>query len=56
MGTSRKSFDAVDIMRRTRDRLGRRFKGLTFAEQKLEMERLAKGRPPAHAAPKRRTA
>lgn len=56
MAARRRSFDAVAVMRRTRDRLSRRFKGMTFAEQKLEMERLAKSRSRVGAVPKQRTA
>ena len=56
MATDRKPFDAVATMRKTRDKLSRRFKGMTFAEQKREMEMLAKLRSCAEARPKRRTA
>jgi len=56
MAANRKPFDAVASMRKTRDRLSRRFKGMTFAEQKREMEKLAKRRSGAEARPKRHTA
>jgi hypothetical protein len=44
MTTKRKVFDAVAVMRNTRDKLSRRFKNMTLAEQKQEMEKLAKRR------------
>ncbi len=56
MATERKHLDAVAIMRKTRDRLSRRFEGMTFAEQKRAMEMLAKRRSEAVTSPKRRTA
>ena len=56
MTDDRKPFDAVATMRKTRDKLSRRFKGMTFAEQKREMEKLAKRRSGSEARPKRRTA
>ncbi len=56
MGNNRKSFDAVAVMRRSRNRLSRRFKGMTFAEQKREMTKMAKGRSLVDAEAKRRTA
>jgi hypothetical protein len=56
MATDRKPFNAVTTMRKTRDKLSRRFKGMTFAEQKREMEKLARRRSDAGARPKRRTA
>jgi hypothetical protein len=56
MSTEQKYFDAVAAMRNTRDKLSRRFKRMTFAEQKQEMEKLAKCRSKAEANAKRRTA
>jgi len=54
MATKRKSFDAVAVMRKTRDKLSRCFKNMTFAEQKQEMEKLAKRRIPNKTDPRRR--
>jgi hypothetical protein len=56
MATEQNTFDAVATMRKTRDKLSRRFKRMTFAEQKQEMEKLSKCRSKAEANPKRRTA
>lgn len=56
MEIDRKSFNAVAAMRKTRDKLSRRFRGMTFAEQKCEMKKLAKYRSGAEAGQKRRTA
>lgn len=53
MTTKRKVFDAVAVMRKTRDKLSRRFKNMTFAEQKREMDKLAKHRIQADAAGKK---
>jgi len=54
MTTKQKAFDAVAVMRKTRDKLSRRFKNMTFAEQKREMEKLAKHRIQTVVARKRR--
>ena len=54
MTTKRKPFDAVAVMRKTRDKLSRRFKNMTFAEQKQEMEKLAERRIQTKAKPKKR--
>jgi len=43
-------------MRKTRDRLSRIFKGMTFAEQKREMPKMAKHHSSTKTKPKRRTA
>jgi hypothetical protein len=56
METDQKPFDAVATMRKIRDRLSRRLKGKSFAEQKLEMERLAKRKSRRSPPTKRRTA
>jgi hypothetical protein len=56
MATETTRYDAVAAMRKARDKLSRRFKGMTFAEQKREMERLAKRRAEKDAGPKRRSA
>jgi hypothetical protein len=37
MPRTTKTFDAVKTMRKIRDRLSRRFEGMTFEEQKREM-------------------
>jgi hypothetical protein len=37
MAHTNKTFDAVKTMREIRDRLSRRFKGMTFEEQKRAM-------------------
>jgi hypothetical protein len=47
-----KTFDAVKTMREIRDNLSRRFKDMTFAEQKRAMQR-AKKRTPARRRTKR---
>jgi hypothetical protein len=51
MGHTNKSFDAVKTMRKIRDRLSRRFEGMTFAEQKRAMQAARKPKP---ARPRRR--
>jgi len=56
MGAENKPYDAVASMRKARDELSRRFKGMSFAEQKRAMAKLAKGKPRRVAAAKRRTA
>jgi hypothetical protein len=56
MTTEQKTFDAVATMRKTREKLSRRFKKMTFAEQKQAMEKLAKCRSKAETNVKRRTA
>ena len=38
MVRTNKTFDAVKTMRKIRDRLSRRFEGMTFAEQKRAMQ------------------
>jgi hypothetical protein len=43
-----KTFDAVRTMRRIRDNLSRRFKDMTFAEQKRAMQRGRKLKPARH--------
>lgn len=43
--SDKKHFDAVKTMRRIRDNLSRRFKGMTFAEQKRAMQRSQKPKP-----------
>ena len=45
MAYTNKTFDAVKTMRRIRDDLSRRFKGMTFAEQKRAMQRDQKPKP-----------
>lgn len=56
MAADTKSFNAVATMRKTRDKLSRRFKDMTFAEQKCEMKKLARRRFGAESRPKRRRA
>jgi hypothetical protein len=56
MTAEQKSFDAVDAMRKTRDKLSRRFSKMSFAEQKREMEKLAKRRTEAKTKKSKRTA
>jgi hypothetical protein len=56
MATETTRYDSVAAMRKARDKLSRRFKGMTFAEQKREMERLAKQRAEKEIGPKRRSA
>jgi hypothetical protein len=51
MAHKNKTFDAVKTMRRIRDNLSRRFKGMTFAEQKRAMQ-AAQKRKPARSAVK----
>ena len=48
-----KSFDAVKTMRKIRDNLSRRFKDMTFVEQKRAMRATQKSKP---ARPRRRAA
>ena len=43
--TKKKTFDAVKTMRNIRDDLSRRFKGMTFAEQKRAMQAAQKLKP-----------
>lgn len=43
--TKKKTFDAVKTMRRIRDDLSRRFKNMTFAEQKRAMQVVQKPKP-----------
>ncbi|MEK7993067.1 MAG: hypothetical protein AAB403_04615 [Planctomycetota bacterium] len=40
-----KTFDAVKTMRKIRDNLSRRFKGMTFTEQKRAMQAARKPKP-----------
>jgi hypothetical protein len=40
-----KTFDSVKTMRRIRDNLSRRFRGMTFAEQKRAMQVAQKTKP-----------
>ncbi len=56
MGAKHKPYDAVASMRNVRDELSRRFKGMSFAEQKRAMAKLAKSKPRRVATAKRRTA
>jgi hypothetical protein len=56
MKAEHKSFDAVAAMRKTRDKLSRRFSKMSFAEQKREMEKLAKRQTEARPKKSRRTA
>lgn len=49
MVRTNKTFDAVKMMRKIRDRLSRRFQGMTFAEQKRAMQ-TAQKRKTAHSA------
>ena len=56
MATETTRYDSVAAMRKARDKLSRRFKGMTFAEQKREMERLAKLRAEKGIDSKRRSA
>ncbi len=44
MVRTNKTFDAVKTMRRIRDNLSRRFKGMTFEEQKRAMQSARKPR------------
>lgn len=53
MAHTNKSFDAVKTMRKIRDSLSRRFKGMTFEEQKRAMRAAQKSKP---ARPRRRVA
>jgi hypothetical protein len=43
-----KTFDAVKTMRKIRDNLSRRFKDMTFAEQKRAMQRGQELEPARH--------
>ena len=52
MAHTNKTFDAVKTMRKIRDRLSRRFKGMTFEEQKRAMQAAQKRKP---IRPRRRT-
>jgi len=52
MGRTTKEFDAVKTMRKIRDRLSRRFEGMTFEEQKRAMQAARKPKP---ARPRGRT-
>ncbi len=45
MARTTKTFDAVKTMRKIRDRLSRRFEGMTFEEQKRAMEATQKHKP-----------
>jgi len=58
MAHKNKSFDAVKTMRKIRDDLSRRFKGMTFAEQKRAMRASQKPKParPGRRAAAKRTA
>lgn len=56
MATEVKRYDSVAAMRKARDKLSRRFKGMKFSEQKREMERLARQRAERESGPKRRSA
>jgi hypothetical protein len=51
MAHTNKTFDAVKTMRTIRDRLSRRFEGMSFEEQKRAMEAARKRKP---ARPRRR--
>ena len=53
MATESRPYDAVAAMRKIRDNLSRRFKGLSFAEQKREMAVLAKRRSRRIEKPRR---
>jgi len=55
MRSKRKTFDAVAFMRKARDKLSRRFSGLSFSEQKKEMHRLANRQANRRTAEKKRT-
>ena len=52
MANKNKTFDAVKTMRRIRYNLSRRFKGITFAEQKQAMQAAQKPKPKRSAAKK----
>jgi hypothetical protein len=56
MATETTRYDAVAAMRKARDKLSRRFRGMTFAEQKREMEKLKKRRAETDSRPTRRNA
>ena len=45
MAHTNKTFDAVKTMRKIRDNLSRRFKGMTFEEQKRAMRAAQKPKP-----------
>lgn len=45
MAHRNRTFDAVKTMRTIRDNLSRRFRGMTFAEQKREMQAAQKRKP-----------
>jgi hypothetical protein len=50
MVRTNKTFDAVKTMRKIRDRLSRRFQGMTFAEQKRAMQPAQKRKTARSAA------
>ena len=50
MAHKNKGFDAVKTMRKIRDSLSRRFKGMTFEEQKRAMQAARKRKPARSAA------
>jgi len=56
MATETTRYDSVAAMRKARAKLSRRFKGMTFAEQKREMERPAGHPAEKESGPKRRSA
>jgi hypothetical protein len=43
----KKTFDAVRFMRKARERLGREFENLSYAEQRARMEQMQKTSRPA---------
>jgi len=45
MARNSKTFDAVKTMRKIRDKLSRRFQGMTFEEQKRAMQAARKPKP-----------
>ena len=45
MARTNRTFDAVKTMRKIRDRLSRRFEGMSFEEQKRAMEAAQKRKP-----------
>jgi hypothetical protein len=56
MAAETKSFDSVEVMRKTRDKLSRIFKGMTFAEQKREMTKMTRRHSNPETKQKKRTA
>ncbi|MBN2315969.1 MAG: hypothetical protein JXM79_18730 [Sedimentisphaerales bacterium] len=52
MADKNKAFDAVKTMRRIRDNLSRRFKGMTFAEQKQAIQAAQKPKTECSTAKK----